>query len=237
MDYLSLANSNLLFICVSVVLATVLIQAVITIRNGWREAKRLGVSSQTLATIVKNSALITIVPTIPIVITLFLLVPLLGRYIPWLRLSVVGSGPFEMLAAEAGAQAAGASGLVSQGFTKEAFVNAVWCMSIGGSCSLFFSIIGIRPVCKFYEKMKERDSTWLQIMGSVAMMSLLVSFTVDKASLGVQTTIIIAATILFTIGCMWLAKKYNKKQIADFILPISMIFGLAFSYLLCNVIL
>lgn len=234
MDYLQIANSSILCIAVSVLLFVVLLQTIFMLRKGWKEAIRLGVSKETLMFVAKNSIGITIVPTIPIVISLFLLVPLLGKFIPWLRLSVIGSSMFEMIAAEMGAQAAGAPGLVAQGFTKEAFVNAVWCMSLGGSMSLLFSLVALKPVSKMYDKMKNKDTKWIQILGSIAMLALIVSFAVDKASLSITSALVVIGSIVFTVICIIIAKKYKIKALNDFILPISIIFGLFLSYFIGN---
>lgn len=237
MNYIDTANGLILGIVVVLILVVIILQTIIMIKKGWKEANRLGVDDTTIKLVVKNSISISIIPTVSIVIILFLLVPLLGTYLPLLRLSVIGSAAFEMIAAELGAQSAGASGLVTEGFTSEAFVNAAWCMSIGGSCSLLVSALVLKPVFKVYDKIRDTDTTWMKLIGGIAMTAVIVSLGIDKIAGGVLATIIVLASVAFTIVCQYLAKKYDKKVLNDFIMPVTIIFGLVLSFVLGNYII
>ena len=43
--------------------------------------------------VVKSSALFSVVPSLPIIISYMILMPVLGKFFAWLRLSVIGSAP------------------------------------------------------------------------------------------------------------------------------------------------
>lgn len=105
-------NNPLLFVLSATVIIYMLVQSTIFMKMGYDEAVNLGIEKGTLKSVIKNSVTISILPTLPIIVSLFILVPVLGIAVPWLRLSVIGSAVFEMLAAELGAKAGGASGLV-----------------------------------------------------------------------------------------------------------------------------
>jgi hypothetical protein len=85
-NYLDVANSPAVFLIVLVPVVFVLVQAVLFIRIGIR-----GMEKGTARKVIVNSAVFSIVPSLPIVITLAALILVLGTYIPWLRLSVIGS--------------------------------------------------------------------------------------------------------------------------------------------------
>jgi hypothetical protein len=55
----------------------------------------------------------------------------LGKYFPWLRLSVVGSAAYENMAADMVAKASGLAGIADPGFDLPIFTMAMWVMSIG----------------------------------------------------------------------------------------------------------
>ncbi len=236
MDYLQVGNSSLLGIAVSILLIMVAFQTIIMIKKGWNEAIRLGVDKVTLKLIVKNSVTISILPTLPVLIVLFILVPLLGQYLPWLRLSVIGSGTFEMLSADLGAQAAGLTGLVAQGFTVEAFVNAAWCMSIAGSIPLLVSGLFLRPIFSIYDKIRHKDTELMKIIASMAMLSLIMSLSLNQFSNGSTAITVIVVCLIVSIICQKLAIKHNIKALDDFIMPLILIFGLILSYFLGNFI-
>ncbi len=78
MDYQSLINSSALTIFVAVVLLLVTTVCVIYLRNGWNEAKRLGVTTAEMKKIVLNCIGISLVPSIPIVLSVIVMAPVLG---------------------------------------------------------------------------------------------------------------------------------------------------------------
>ena len=91
MDYQVFINNFGLTVFVAVVLVLVTIVCIIFMKNGWREAKRLGVTDEELKKIVINCIGISLVPSIPIVLSVIVMVPVLGVALPWLRTTVIGT--------------------------------------------------------------------------------------------------------------------------------------------------
>lgn len=58
MNYLNIANSNLLFIFVILVIIFVMVQSIIFFIKAWREGKRIGLSREIMLNAVKSSAAI-----------------------------------------------------------------------------------------------------------------------------------------------------------------------------------
>ena len=107
MDYQKFVNNASFTIFVAVVLVLVTIVCIIFLKNGWKEAERLGVSKEELKKIVINCIGISLVPSIPIVLSVIVMVPVLGVALPWLRTSVIGSANNELISATMAAEAMG----------------------------------------------------------------------------------------------------------------------------------
>ena len=107
MDYQKFVNNASFTIFVTVVLVLVTIVCIIFLKNGWKEAERLGVSKEELKKIVINCIGISLVPSIPIVLSVIVMVPVLGVALPWLRTSVIGSANNELISATMAAEAMG----------------------------------------------------------------------------------------------------------------------------------
>ena len=65
-----------------------------------KRAKELGIADEKVKATIKSSLVFSIVPSIAVIIGLITLTPLLGIPWPWFRLSVVGSLPYELTAAD-----------------------------------------------------------------------------------------------------------------------------------------
>ena len=61
-------NSPFLFTVVAIILTMVMAQAVFFLVRAWRQAKKLGIETSKLKSVVKSSAIFTIVPAISILI-------------------------------------------------------------------------------------------------------------------------------------------------------------------------
>ncbi len=144
MDYLSIANSGLMFFLCGAVIVFVTLQSIFFAVRCWRRGVQLGMSKGVMKTTVANAAVFCIIPSIPIVIFLLAMMPVLGTYFPWLRLSVIGSYAYENMAAEATAQGYGLNSYTSGGFTAEMFGSAMWVMTISITYGLFAIVIGLK---------------------------------------------------------------------------------------------
>ena len=90
-SYLSIANSRvMLFLCAATVLV-VLIQPVIFLLKARKRSREIGLTSENFKAIAKSSAIFSLIPSLPILIGYMLMIASLGKYFPWLRLSVLGS--------------------------------------------------------------------------------------------------------------------------------------------------
>lgn len=225
MENLKVGNGWVTWLMAALVIAVVMAQTFLFIRKGWKHAIELGISKEKLKKTVIASISVSILPTLPILLILFTLLPIIGVPVPWLRLSVIGSAPFESLAASMGVTVMGET-FSTAGFSKEAFSAALWVMSIGGSVALGFCLIILKPISSAYERMKKSNVTWIALFGTCCMAGVL-----GAVLAGYTTTltadIVIIISAASAVILMLLSKKSKAlKWLGDFVLPFSMIIGM-----------
>ncbi len=231
MDYLDVANSGLIYILGSILIAFVLFQSFLFLYEAYNRGKEIGVSTKKMKQAIKSSITFSIVPSIPIVIALIAMVPKLGIPFPWIRLSIIGSMQYELIAAETGAKAMGLEGLNSALFSAQAFANVMWIMSIGIIWGLLTCILFLKKIEKSIQKQQKKDNTWLTILISslfFGMISVFIGPVITSGGIPLLTMISSAAIMLVL---SFLVEHYNIKWLKNFALSLSMIVGMALAIL------
>jgi hypothetical protein len=236
MDYLNIANSNLLFGMVAVVIVVVFIQSVVFFILAWKRGLALGLTKIKMLDAVRSSAIFSIVPSLPILLALVAMVPVLGIPFPWLRLGVIGSAPYELLAANIGAQSMGVQGLGQSGYTAQVFINSMWIMSLGILWSPVIFLLFAKRLQTGMANMKKNDSKWLEILIAslfFGMISVFIGQPVVNG--GIQlATILTSAAIMFALTA--LIKKFEINWLTNFSLSISMVASMAFAVFFSRII-
>ncbi len=227
-QFSEIANSPILFIICLIPILFALIQAAGFIKLGITEAKELNLPKGTFKKVAINSALVTIVPSLPVVITLALLMAVLGKYIPWLRLSVMGSMAYESFAADLTVKAFGLGGLGKGVLTPSIFVSAVWVMTIAIMVSPMFNILFLKKYDKKLQSFREKGG-FLSTAGSALLIGMLsVLFIPElvnfKHPTGILSGLVAGGCILFLD---FYSKKSGSKILGQFSFPISMVLGMA----------
>ena len=223
-DYINQVNAGYLNGTVGSILALVTVVCLVFLKRSWDESLRLGISNKELKKIVINSIGISLVPSIPIVLSVIVMVPVLGVPLPWLRTSVIGSASNELISATMAVEASGIE-FTAAGMTLEAFVNAAWGMTLGCSIALPIAIIVLKPVCRTYDTFRQKDSKWISIFSLCALITVIGAFCVSNASRGVVPSIIIFSCLVFSYLCTIVVKNEKLKWIKDFSFPLTIIFG------------
>lgn len=107
MEIMDVLSSKLLYILVILGLVFIFSICVFFFRRAVKRAKELGIENDKIKSVVRSSQIFSIVPSISIIIGLITLSPILGVPWPWFRLSVVGSLPYELMAADLAVKGAG----------------------------------------------------------------------------------------------------------------------------------
>ena len=231
MDYQKFVNNASFTIFVAVVLVLVTIVCIIFLKNGWKEAERLGVSKEELKKIVINCIGISLVPSIPIVLSVIVMVPVLGVALPWLRTSVIGSANNELISATMAAEAMGVE-FTSTTMTIEAWINAAWSMTLGCSVALPIVLVVLKPVCKTYDVFRKKDSRWIGIFSLCALVTVIAAFAINSGKKGIVPSLVIIGCFLFSYVCNLAAKNPALKWLKDYAFPLTILFGLVLSMII-----
>jgi hypothetical protein len=238
MNHIEVANSGLmLFLCFMVIFG-VTIQALLFIRKAWKRGAEMGIGRDVMKKTMINSAIFSIVPTLPIIISLMVLSVNLGQYFPWLRLSVVGSAVYEIMAADTAAKALGLSTFSAPGMNLSIFSTMMWVMTGGIVAGIVFNILLMKSLDKFSKKAKSSGNNFIPI-GSAALfigMMMLMAAPYLTNLKSVTAIISFVSAALAAVLCNKIAKTANIKIIDDFSLPISLIVGMIMAILYANIL-
>ena len=227
-QFSEIANSPILFIVCLVPIIIAIIQAAGFVKMGKKEAVKLDLPKGTLKKVVINSAVFTIIPTLPVVITLAVLMAVLGKYIPWLRLSVMGSMAYESFAADLTIKAFGLGGLGEAELTPSIFVSAVWVMTLAIMVSPVFNILFLKKYDRKLQSYK-KEGGLLSIAGSALLIGMLATLFIPELvnfhhPIGILVGLVAGGCVLLLD---YIAKKSGKKVLGQFSFTISMVVGMA----------
>lgn len=226
-------DTPLLFAMAAVIIGFVILTAVVFLRRALARARELGIEKSVVKETVRVSAVFSVVPSIPIVIGLAAMVPLLGLALPWIRLSVIGSVQYELFAANAAATATGTmtGGLLG----TEAFNTAAWVMTISISGGLFFCLFFLKKYENSLDKLKQKDERWADVLVTAIFMGLV--GTIGAQQIAKYTispiypiTLGVSAALMIVLGLVM--KKTKAKWLEGFAMPLSMLGALAVAFAL-----
>ncbi|MCB7305104.1 DUF5058 family protein [Bariatricus massiliensis] len=224
--YLQLANSWPVFLFCLVPIIAVILQSLKFISIARKEAKSLGMEDEKIKKVMTNSAVFSILPSLPIIITMAALMPVLGKFIPWLRLSVIGSAMYESMCADLTITSFGFSGLGSTDITIEAWVGVVWVMCIVALVWPLCNVIGLRG----YDKgMKKISGPFMGVLAASLFMGMMGIMGIPKfLNFADPVSILVAVVSGISVLILELiAKKTGVKVLSEFSFPLAMILGMA----------
>lgn len=236
-------NSPFMFAAVSIILILIMAQAVFFLIRAWRQAKKLGIDASKLKSVVKSSAIFTIVPAISILIGVIALSKKLGLPLPWLRLSVIGALTYETAAASAAANAVGTSiGDTATLLTASQFSTIAWVMTLGIMAGVILVPLVCRKLLNGVDTLEKRDKRWGEILMSALFMGMISAFLgmiFGKVNLGLTGWIpvfVMVSSMIIMLICAVLIKKLKLKWVEDYALPISMIGAMALAIPITNAV-
>lgn len=251
MDVKSIANSNVLFLLCALVVLFVSFQAIVFIKKALKEAKRINMDKKVIKRVLISSAVFSIIPSLPILIVYLVLLPSLGQYFPWLRLSVVGSGVYENMAADVGAKAFGLFGVNDPSLSPEVFVSILFVMSIGIIWSPLYAALGSKFILKGVQVIKGKYEKHFNLIFASMFLAMLATFCGPYLAsivgfiepLSFKDALIKA--IPFFVFCISafsivflekLAKILNSNAIIEFSFPLALVIGMGFAIFLTQII-
>lgn len=227
-----IANSPLLLGLVIVGLLYIVGLSLVFLKKAYTRCLEMGITKDTLTKVIKSSLVFSIVPSLSIVVGLFVLIAVFGVVWPWWRLSVIGSLSYETMVSSSVATALGftsSAELMTNG-TATQFGVALILMSVGMLSGFFVLIPFGKKLCMSVTKTKD-SSTWKYVLSNVFMMTLFsvyvpVLLIGDSIQAAVMLTGLVIAVILGIVS-----KKPKFHWLGDFIMAITMIVGMCSSLL------
>lgn len=223
-------NSTFMFILGAIVALFVTVQSIVFLRKAWQEGKRREVPLSEMRKAVLSSAVFTLVPSLSILLTMLTLSGALGLALPWIRLSVIGAVTYELPAAEAAAQAAGAS-LMGASVPVDVFAIIVWVMTLGIMSGPIFIIAYFRKLQGKISQIKADDNRWGALLIAAMFVGLISSFLGSALAGGTVSILTLFSSALLMVVCIQVEEKIGVKAFKDFALPLSMIGAMALSIL------
>ena len=229
-------NHPIIFVMVGVIIAVVIAQSVFFLIRALRRAKEKGMYMSVIKKTVISSALFTIAPAVSILVGVITLSYSLGIPLPWLRLSVIGSLSYEMIAAE---RALAAFGL---DFTKaitdpQVYVTVTWVMTFGIAVGLILTPLLAKKIQNGMKKIENSDKKWREIFSNAMFLGMISAFlgfvfcdvtNVFKGDTsGLIPVVVFFSSALVMVVCGLCATKLKQRWLNDYALPISLICGMA----------
>lgn len=233
--YSHVANSPVMAVFCGLAILVVLVQAAVFFRTAWRQALEMGLSKADLMKVVKSSAVFSIVPSLPIIISYMILLPALGKFFPWLRLSVIGSATYETLAANMAVTSFGFDSLGSADFSPDVFGSLLWVVTLG----VFLSSMSALLLRRFDSKMQSVTTNPnsfgkaipnIMFLGMMATLS--APYLADVTNIPSLSAIVVSA--LAMIGLNAVGNRFPILK--EFAFSLSMIAGMASACLITAIL-
>ncbi len=219
-------NSAFMFVMGAVVALFVTIQSLVFLKKAWNEGLNKGLEKEKMQRAVLSSAVFTLVPSLSILLTMLTLSGALGLALPWIRLSVIGAVTYELPAAEAAAQATGAS-LAEAGVPLDVFSVIVWVMTLGIMSGPIFIIAYFKKLQSRVNKIKVEDNRWGTLLIAAMFVGLISSFLGSALAGGLVSIFTLLTSAVIMVICIQLEQKAGLKIFRDFALPLSMVGAMA----------
>lgn len=229
MNIFDILNSKLLYILVALGLLIIFLICVMFFLRAKKRAKELGIADEKVKATIKSSLVFSIVPSIAVIIGLITLTPLLGIPWPWFRLSVVGSLPYELTAADLAVKGLGYQDLTAYQASADpsAIGTIMFTMTISILGGMIFNIFFLEKYHKKVSGVGTKSSPFRELALSVLTFGMVtvffpIEFLKSKTHAAVAITSILVTLILGQIS-----KKYKIDWLADFIMSFALIIGMA----------
>ena len=200
--------------------------SVVYLKKAYDHCLELGITRKELSNVIKSSLVFSIVPSLSIVVGLFVLIAVLGSVWAWWRLSVIGSLSYETMISQVLGYASSAEMLESA--TGRQFGVVMILMSVGMLSGFLILLPFGKKLCKSVDRSAADNggSTWKNVLSGVFM---LVMFSVYIPILlftdNVQAAVMITGLVI-AVGVGVLAKKPCLAWLNNFVMAFSMLGGL-----------
>ena len=159
-----------------ILVAVVLAQSVFFLVKAVRRSKAIGMDQAKIRKTILTASVFTIAPAVAIVISVMTLSQTLGLPLPWLRLSVVGSMSYEMVAANNALSAMGeklGSGVALSG---QQFVNVLIVMTVSIMLGIWLVPAIGKKLQGGMKSLANRDAKWADTFSNALFIGMIAAF-------------------------------------------------------------
>ncbi|WP_096199574.1 DUF5058 family protein [Bacillus sp. FJAT-45350] len=231
MDYLEIANSPYMWLAAASAVTVVFVQAFVFVKKSLVAGKEIGLTNVQMKSAMKSSMISSIGPSIVILFGLISLLVAIGAPMAWMRLSFIGSLPFELMAAGFGTEAMGVS-LGSENMTATVFANAVWTMVLGSLGWIIFTGLFTNKLENMQTFLSAGKKELVPIISISAMIGAFAYFSADRVLNFDKGTIALFIGAGMMIVLMWIAEKKNKQWLKEWGLTFAMFAGAVIAFLI-----
>ncbi|HIU79142.1 MAG TPA: DUF5058 family protein [Candidatus Avilachnospira avicola] len=227
--HLTIANSSVMAMLCGFTILVVLLQPILFLILGFRRGRELGMSDMEMREAAVSSAVFSIFPSLPIIISYLILVPSLGRYFPWLRLSVVGSASYETMAANMAAEAFGLESITVSDIPMDIFIGIVFVVTVSILGGNIFNLFFLKTYDKKVQVLKGKNAALVPII-TTAMFLGMYGTMASPYLTNITNYPAIAAIFGSGIAALIFGRIAKKvKGLKEFSLALSMIVGMLLS--------
>ncbi len=233
-------NHPILFVLAGIIIATVLAQSAFFLIKAWKRGKEIGMDAKKLKKIAITAGVFTIAPAVAIIISVFALSKSLGVALPWLRLSVVGSMSYEVVAQENAMNAINAVNGTNFSGVHNAlqYVTVAFVMTLSILVGIWLVPLITKKLQKGMINLEKRDAKWSDIFQNAIFLGMIAAFlgfifcdfsgVFKGETKGLVPVLVMAVSALLMCLSGILVKKFKSAHwIADYALPISLVAGMA----------
>ncbi|UOQ94651.1 DUF5058 family protein [Halobacillus shinanisalinarum] len=231
-EVMRLANSGIVWIIATLVLAIVVFQAIKFIMLAAKTSKEIGMSTEEVHSALKTGAIAAIGPSFAIIIVAISLIPLLGDPLTLMRIGIIGSAPIESVGASLGADAYG-TGLGSSDFNYQAFTTVAWTLCLGGVGWLVFTALATKSMSKVEKKVtnkSEKSKKTMMVVTTAAMVAAFGNLASAEMIKGFAYILVVITASITMIISTSLANKHQLNWLREWSLGFSIIAGLFVGY-------
>ena len=148
--------------------------SLVYLKKAYDHCLELGITRKELSNVIKSSLIFSVVPSLSIVVGLFVLIAVLGSVWAWWRLSVIGSLSYETMISSSIAQVLGyaSSAEMLESATGRQFGVVMILMSVGMLSGFLILLPFGKKLCKSVDRSAAESggSTWKNVLSGVFML-------------------------------------------------------------------
>lgn len=172
---------------------------------------------------IKTSAVISIGPSMSVMVVVLSLIPLMGAVVTFMRCGVIGAADFELINAKLAVETIGVA-FDDPNLSPAAFTIAIFGCTLASAPYFLHLILTCKPMDKLAIKSASKKRSFMPVMGMCASLGFLGYWFVDTGCKTTQSTAATFASLAVSIGIGYVAKKHPK--LADWSMAIALIIGM-----------